>query len=59
MNIFHYGGYDEFMMRLTMCKNSEELLDLTLRYMNFVYDVKKLYILSINIDMLKRAFEGL
>lgn len=42
-----------------MCKNSEELLELTLTNVNFIYDVKTLlYILNINIDTLKIMFEG-
>lgn len=39
INIFHMGQY-EFMMRLIMCKNSKEFLELTLRNLNFIYDVK-------------------
>lgn len=40
INIFHKGQYGEFMMRLIMCKNSKEFLELTLRNLNFIYDVK-------------------
>ena len=40
INIFHKGQYGEFMMRLIMCKNSNEFLELTLRNLNLIYDVK-------------------